>query len=650
MKSNLRKKICVMLSTVMIINFFAPNCIEAKEKAKFSAKFSVSKVSIKVGSKKLIKIKNTKKKVAWSIKSGKNNILLLSKKKTSVIIKGKKVGNARIQAKVNGKKLVCKITILKKTTTTTNQKTKERTILPSATQTSNPQMNVSNLTTIAPNINSTEMPVESEIPAITPTMKPLENLTPGLYNELGEQLYSWKQMLEKKIIEVNKDNAITQYKDDEGKGCILKIDNSVKTIGKSVFKDCDTLTNVLIPDSVTNIEYGAFENCTKLASIEIPSNVTSIGACAFIKCTGLTSVILPEGLVSIQSNAFSGCNSLCNISIPNSVTSIEHWAFSSCSSLRSFTISKNVDNFGNFVLSGCTNLEKIEVEKSNRNYYSENNCIIDRNINSVIAGCKTSIIPEGISSIKEGTFYACFGLTSISIPDSVTNIEYMAFAYCANLEKIEVDGNNKNYRSENNCIIDNNLNSVIVGCKTSIIPKDITNIGAGAFWGCYTLMDVVIPDNVTSIEKNAFFSCSNLQNITIPNTVTNIEDNAFAYCLNLESIIIPSGITSIGTDVFYNCDNLSKVTIAEGVTFIGEGMFCGCNNLIELEIASSVTNIKDGAFSGCSKLSSITIPEGVTSIGSDTFANCTQLSKIKWRDTTYDSVDSFMENFQKKIS
>lgn len=84
----------------------------AKKKVKLSKKTA----TVKVGSKVKITVKNTKKEVKWSIKSGKKYIKLKNVKKKTVTVQGKKAGNAKIQVKVGKKKLVCKIKVKGKST------------------------------------------------------------------------------------------------------------------------------------------------------------------------------------------------------------------------------------------------------------------------------------------------------------------------------------------------------------------------------------------------------------------------------------------------------------------------------------------------------------------------------------------------------
>ncbi len=109
---------------------------------------------------------------------------------------------------------------------------------------------------------------------------------------------------------------------------------------------------------------------------------------------------------------------------------------------------------------------------------------------------------------------------------------------------------------------------------TSInIPDGVTNIGAGTFWRCSSLTSINIPNSVTSIGYSAFRDCSNLTSITIPDGVTSIGDQTFEDCSSLMSINIPNSVTSIGYSAFRDCSNLTSITIPDGVTSIGSSAF-----------------------------------------------------------------------------
>ena len=182
------------------------------------------------------------------------------------------------------------------------------------------------------------------------------------------------------------------------------------------------------------------------------------------------------------------------------------------------------------------------VESNNVYYDSRNNCnaIIETATNTLIAGCKNTIIPNSVKSIGDYAFSHCSGLTSISIPNSVTSIGDYAFSSCSGLTSIMVEESNSIYDSRDNCnaIIETATNTLIAGCKNTIIPNSVASI------------NTIIPNSVASIGNNAFFGCSGLTSISIPNSVTSIGDYAFYYCKGPTSVTIPNSVISIGKRTF----------------------------------------------------------------------------------------------------
>ena len=312
--------------------------------------------------------------------------------------------------------------------------------------------------------------------------------------------------------------------------------------------------------SVTSIGDDAFYYCPGLISVTIPNSVTSIGRWAFCVCGSLTSITIPNSVTTIGNAAFCGCSGLTSITIPNSVTSIGIQAFQSCSGLTSVTIPNSVTSIGSNAFDYCSGLTSIIVDANNLKYDSRDNCnaIIEKRTTELIWGCKNTVIPNSVTSIGHTAFSKCTGLTSITIPSSVTSIDGGAFFGCSSLTSINVDANNPKYDSRDNCnaLIETATNTLIAGCKNTVIPNGVTSIFILAFYGCSGLISIEIPNSVTSIGSLAFSNCSSLTSIEIPNNVTSLGSGAFEDCSGLTSVVVkretPVDITS---DVFTNRAN-----------------------------------------------------------------------------------------------
>ena len=232
----------------------------------------------------------------------------------------------------------------------------------------------------------------------------------------------------------------------------------------------------------------------------------------------------------------------------------------------------------------------------NENYYTSNDKLGDY----AFYGCSglTSLtLPSSVTSIGNQAFSGCSGLTSLTIPSGVTSIGKWAFSRCSGLTSLT-------------------------------IPSGVTSIGKSAFLGCSGLTSLTIPSSVTSIGKSAFLGCSGLTSLTIPSGVTSIGEGVFYGCSGLTSLTLPSCVTKIGAGTFWGCSGLTSLTIPSSVTSIGDEAFYGCSGLTSLTIPSSVTSIGDWAFGYCSELTSLTIPSGVTSIGGYAFYGCSGLTSI----------------------
>lgn len=184
--------------------------------------------------------------------------------------------------------------------------------------------------------------------------------------------------------------------------------------------------------SVTSLGESSFNWCYRLTGITIPNSVTSLGSFCFNRCEALTSITIPNSVTSLGSYCFSGCFGLTGITIPNSVTSLGDHCFSNCSGLTAINIPNSVTSVGYLCLAGCDGLESIVVESGNMVYDSRENCnaIIETATNTMLRGCKNTIIPNTVTSLGHYCFDGCLGLTCISIPNSVTSLGDGCFSYC----------------------------------------------------------------------------------------------------------------------------------------------------------------------------------------------------------------------------
>lgn len=257
---------------------------------------------------------------------------------------------------------------------------------------------------------------------------------------------------------------------------------AVTTLGE-VFKNKTNITSfneLKFFTGLTSIVDYAFNRCGILTSVVIPVGVTSIGKNAFSYCPNLRTVVLPEGLTTIDNYAFMNDALLTGIDFPESLTTIGLQSFDHCISLTYLFIPASLNSIGYTAFLGCTGLEYISVAPSNMVYDSRDDCnaIIATSSNQLRVGCKTTMIPNTVTSIGTQAFRENTALTSIDLPESITAINDYAFLQCSGLNAI------------------------------------------------------TLPSSVTTIGKRVFRDCTGLQSITVeaanpPSIYTGIDDSFY---------------------------------------------------------------------------------------------------------------------------
>ena len=154
-----------------------------------------------------------------------------------------------------------------------------------------------------------------------------------------------------------------------------------------------------------------------------------------------------------------------------------------------------------------------------------------------------------------------------------------------------------------------------------VIPDGVTEIGDFAFSGCVALKSVKFPDSLHKFGMCAFFGCIALSSIDIPEGTEIISNQCFYGCSSLTSVRLSSTINSIERDAFAECVKLSSVNLPEGLVWIGESAFRGCISLKDIILPSTLQNIDEKAFASTA-LTKVIMPAGVSKIHPDAFANC----------------------------
>lgn len=487
--------------------------------------------------------------------------------------------------------------------------------------------------------------------------------------------------------------SVTSIRNNAFNGCSgligsLVIPNSISNIGEYAFKNCSGLNGSLtIGTGVTSIDEEAFANTGFVTVNFNPTNCSKMGyrredgdwegSPVFKDCPTITTLIIGENVTKIPTYAFENCSGLTgNLNIPNSVISIGFGAFYQCSGINGIlTIGNSVSSIGGHAFFLCNNIVGINFNAVNCSDGAEGYSIFtlhdafltfgegviripglvftgNSTITDAFSGNLT--IPNSVTVIGDNAFGAAgFSNGILTIGSSVQNMGRAAFSYC-HFSEIYYNatccsGVSLGYQNtapfkgcsaeltigENVVSIPNNMfrdsnNGVITG--NLIIPNSVKTIGDYAFAGNRSLTgNLVLSDSLVSIGDYAFYGCYYLNgDYSIPNTVTSVGENAFQgtgwynqqpdgvlyldnWCLGYKNSI-PSGILvfeegtkGIANGAFRNYTGLTgDLTIPNTVNRLPKNVFNGCTGLNGiLTIPSSIDLIGEGAFTGCNHLTTV---------------------------------------------
>lgn len=280
-----------------------------------------------------------------------------------------------------------------------------------------------------------------------------------------------------------------------------ELGNGVRSVGYSAFYGCDKLKSIILPDTVSGIGAWSFARCAKLKSADI-GGISDLGEYAFFGCESLAGLNISERLKAIPAYAFSGA-AITEITIPGNVEAIGERAFWYCSELKDVSlgsvseigdgafyetaieavdIPKDTVEIGAYAFAGCSDLESISVDPANTGYSSNDGVLLDKDEKTVIQypigkAEKEYAVNDGVESIGEGAFYNG-ALSSIKLPESIGNVSDAAFAFCQQLDSLE-------------------------------IASDGAEIKDGAFYGCGSLSSVHFRGSAPeSIGEDAFSETS----------------------------------------------------------------------------------------------------------------------------------------------
>ena len=449
------------------------------------------------------------------------------------------------------------------------------------------------------------------------------------------------------------------------------------------------LRSIVIPDGVTSIGWRAFERCQQLESIELPEGLTSLGSMAFYSCTNLRKITIPASVTVIEEGTFRECPA--DTIIVKSMTPpalgervyddalgrnhnllivpTGSWeTYMSATPWKSFLEIREEGGRSNVFEVGGIRYRQPSIESNELVVVAGGNYQGDMVIPGTVvydgkeyvvtaigegafercADLTSIVISEGVSMLSSYAFSQCTNLKSVTIPSTLEETAfYYAFDFCKGLENIVVADNHPTLESRGNAIIRKESLELIFGCKSTVIPDDVTGIAPHAFYNT-DIEEVKIPNSVTRIGEYAFRHCDSLVSLHVGSGVVEFAYrtngygaeglgnqvcnalSSFSYCNNLRTIVVAkdnplidsrngcNAIVETATNtILFGCN---ETAIPEGVSAIEFGAFTTCEKLEALHIPSSLDSIPSGTFSYCPNLTAITVADGNSKF--DSRSNC----------------------------
>ena len=343
-------------------------------------------------------------------------------------------------------------------------------------------------------------------------------------------------------------------------------------------------------------------------------------------------------VTAIGERAFEYNYELLSVVMPNTIRSIKEFVFNGCINLKSLTISSEVSEIGDYAFMGLSSLEHLAVDCHNKTFDSRGDCnaIIRTRTNTLLVGCKATVIPDGVEVIAGNAFISCqdtsiepfelnfppsveiiepfafnccyplsavtfseglrrigrwaFMGTSIEcleIPASVTEIDEQAFISCDSLKVIKVRKGNKVYDSRKGCnaIIESATGRLFRGSEgTTIVPDGVKVISSCAFYGS-KIKKIKLPSSLEAIERGAFMCCKELKKLVIPGSVRRIHYEILMDS-GVEELVVENGVENIPQSAFYGCPKLRYVSLPESLKEFGRygAVFVDCPELVRVDV------------------------------------------------------------------
>ena len=399
-----------------------------------------------------------------------------------------------------------------------------------------------------------------------------------------------------------------------GSGC-------TKMSGRDYFKNCENLTAITVSDKSTI--YDSRDNCNAIIKTStntmvqgcktttIPSTVTAIGEAAFAEIP-ITAITIPENVTSLEDWALCGTD-LVEVTIPSTVTSYGMYIFEGCSKLEKIT----TPSLGYSFCHECTSLKEVVFSNASISYINERAFEDCTSLTSIT-------IPNSVTSIDYNAFQNCSGLTSATLPANLTSIGDYAFQNCSSLTELKfnnykdiwknnvskgdnwltgagtdvvicLDGDEpavyyEEYTATLTTTSDNQIVKVLNNTSNTGYVKidDVKQSSVNNYYTIATAGEHTITYGYasSSFASQQFGTCD-IETIEIP-TGFSLDTRVFEYS-KLKTCTLPSDLSTLNEEVFYHCEELTGLTIPANVTKIYKRFAPKCPNLVSLVVDTDNT-------------------------------------------------------------
>lgn len=412
------------------------------------------------------------------------------------------------------------------------------------------------------------------------------------------------------------------------------------------FAENSSFKYVVLPQDFTKMANYMFYKNSSVESVVLPSEACSFGKNVFEEATELKNVNISNSIKEIPERTFRK-TAIETLNIPSSVEVIGDRAFEEVP-IKSIDLS-HVKFIGNYSfyrnqLSGVLDLSSLEQLGSNAFQTSGNTVerlILSDKLNEIPdfafpgLGINEIDIPYGVVRIGDQAFYSCNNLNSVTIPETVLEINRYSF--------FNTPWYN-NLQGENGIIYAGSI-AMSYDDKTKPVGthfsfRDGTTVIANSDYASFfpthqsnwKMESVKLPSSLKRIGSYVFSACKDLQSIELPEELAEIGNGVFEGCTSLKNISIPSKIKEIPDDSFRNCESLESVVMSN-VESIGESAFCEDTNLFDCELPISLKSIGKWAFWKCKSLTGLTFPENLEKLGEEAFRECDGVEIVTIKST-----------------